>query len=51
MVKGIVLGLLAQVAFVVGFTFIDKTVAIKSQIVKTSLVLCFSGVAAVPIAT
>lgn len=51
MVKGIVLGLFAQVAFVVGFTFIDQTVAIKSQIVKTSLVLCFSGVAAVPIAT
>jgi drug/metabolite transporter (DMT)-like permease len=43
MTKGLVLGLVAQVAFTIGFIFIAHATFTKNPLLKTTLNLCFSG--------
>lgn len=44
MLKGILFGLIAQVAFAIGFVFISQVTQIQNQLLKACLNLCISAV-------
>lgn len=44
MAKGIVLGLLTQVVFAIGMVFIASATAVKNEVLKACLTLCFAGI-------
>lgn len=46
MIKGLILGLVAQAVVAVGFTLIGSVKGIKSDLFKTMLILCTGGVIA-----